>query len=128
MLMDYIRQHNITYHSGIKETPFSRYKKTKDNARVPKSREWLDECFMNRENRRVNKDATISINNISYDAPMQFIGMKVEIRYLPDDMESAYILFDKERYPIQITDKNANCYTKRNNFPVIDYANAGKTK
>ena len=128
MLADYIRQYNITYHSGIKETPLSRYQKTKDAVRAPKSLEWLDECFLNREYRRVNKDATLSIDNVSYDAPMQFIGMKVEIRYLPDNMDSAFILYEKERYPIRVTDKNANCYTKRNNLPVIDYTKAGAPK
>jgi len=128
MFADYIRQHNITYHSGIKETPLSRYQNTKQTVRAPKSREWLDECFLNREYRRVNKDATLSIDNVSYDAPMQFIGMKVEIRYLPDAMESAFILYEKERYPIRVTDKNANCYTKRHNIPAIDYTKAGAPK
>ena len=128
MFADYIRQHNITYHSGIKETPFSRYQKTKANSRVPISREWLDECFLNREYRRVNKDSTLSIDKVSYDAPMQFIGMRVEIRYLPDAMESAFILYEEERYPIRVTDKNANCYTKRNNIPSIDYTREGALK
>ena len=128
MFADYIRQYNITYHSGVKQTPFSRYQATKDSARAPKSREWLEECFLNREYRRVNKDATLSIDKVSYDAPMQFIGMKVEIRYLPDAMDSAFIFYEKERYPIRATDKNANCYTKRNNLPGIDYTKAGAPK
>lgn len=54
----------------------------------------------------------------SYDVPMQFISQKVEIRYLPEDMDSAFILYEGEHFPIHATDKNANCRTKReNNLP-----------
>ena len=48
--------------------------------------------------------------------------MKVEIRFLPDDMSSAYILYDGVHYPIRRTDRNENCRTKRDNPPYIDYA------
>jgi hypothetical protein len=48
--------------------------------------------------------------------------MKVEIRYLPDDMENAYIFYENAHYPITATDKVANSRTKRNNsLPVINY-------
>ena len=122
MLADYIRQYNTTFHKGIKSTPLERYLVTKTHIRLPQSREWLDECFLNRIMRRVNKDSTVSIDKVSYDAPMQFIRMKVEIRYIPDDMGCAFILYEKERYPLQLTDKNANCHVKRRNAPSIDYS------
>jgi len=128
MLTDYIRQYNTTFHTGIKCTPLERYQANKANIRVPQSREWLDECFLNRILRRVNKDSTLSIDNVSYDAPMQFIRMKVEIRYIPGDMDSAFILYEKERYPLQRTDKNVNCHVKRQNTPSIDYSKAGGAK
>lgn len=122
LLMDYIRTYNTTYHSGIDTTPFERYRDSCAQIRLPKSRDWLDECFFNRIMRKVNKDSTISIDKVSYDVPMQFISMKVEIRFLPDDMSSAYILYDGVHYPIRRTDRNENCRTKRNNPPCIDYA------
>lgn len=56
---------------------------------------------------------------------MQFIGQSVEIRYEPNDMDSAFILYEKERYPIRRTDKVANCHTKRNNAVFIDYSRLG---
>ena len=56
---------------------------------------------------------------------MQFISAKVDIRYLPDDMDSAYILFDDKKFPIRQTNRNENCRTKRNNLPMIDYSKAG---
>lgn len=125
LLRDYIRSYNTSMHSGIGSTPMERYQKTRLSIRMPKSREWLDECFLNRITRKVNKDSTISIDRVSYDVPMQFISSKVEIRFLPDDMSSAFILYEGVHYPIRPTDKNENCRTKRSNTPSIDYSKIG---
>ena len=125
LLADYIREYNTTYHTGIDGVPFERYRGTCGCTRLPKSREWLDECFLNRVWRRVNRDSTVSIDKVSYDVPMQFISSKVEIRYLPDDMGSAFILSDGGHYPIRRTDRNENCRAKRENQPAIDYSRIG---
>lgn len=124
-LAEYIRSHNLTYHNGIKDTPMNRFLKTKDHIRYPKSMEWLEECFHNRITRKVNNDSCISIDGSYYDAPPQFIGMKVEIRFLPGSMEDAYILYEEKAYPIHSTDKVANGKAKRNNTSTIDYSKAG---
>lgn len=122
-LKAYIRQHNTTLHSATKETPVDRFLKTNDHIKVPKSALWVEECFMNRITRKVNNDSCISIDGVLYDAPQQFIGMKVEIRFLPDHMDEAYILFEDVHYPIPRTDRNANSRTKRNNnIPPIRYS------
>lgn len=122
MLRDYIHRHNTTIHSATHETPLNRFIATKAHIRTPKSTEWLDECFHNRICRKVNNDSTVSIDGTYYDVPPQFIKMKVEIRYLPDDMENAYIFYENAHYPITATDKVANSRTKRNNsLPVINY-------
>jgi len=123
LLNDYIRKHNTTVHSAIKETPMDRFIRTKGQIKVPKSHDWLDESFHNRVERKVNNDACISINKTYYDAPQQFIGMKVEVRFLPGAMDDAYILYDDKRYPIVSTDKLANSRTKRNNpHEHLDYS------
>lgn len=119
---DYIRNYNLTFHTGIQCTPFDRYQKTADQTKPVKSREWLDECFLNRVYRKVRRDSTISIDSTCYDVPMQFIGMKVEVRFVPSDMSSAFILYEKSHFPIRMTDRNENCRTKRNNLPSISYA------
>lgn len=121
---EYLRSYNLTQHSGIGTTPFDRYKATKDRMPHPKSREWLDECFLNRINRKVRKDATVSIDKVSFDVPMQFIGQTVEIRFRPNEKDAAAIFYEDERFPIRPTNKNDNCHTKRNN-PVIDYSKIG---
>jgi len=125
LFQEYIRSYNTTMHSGIKCTPFDRYQASRDNARIPLSRHWLEECFLNRIYRKVRKDATVSIDNVSYDAPMQFIDQKVEIRFRPNDMDSAIILYENESFPLRPTDRNENCRTKRQNGPTIDYSKLG---
>ena len=125
LLKDYMRSYNTAFHTGINSTPFSRYQDTKAHVRCPQSKDWLNECFLNRINRKVNKDSTVSINKESFDVPMQFISMKVEIRYQPNDMDSAFILYEGKHFPLLRTDKNANCHTKRNNAPAIDYSKMG---
>jgi hypothetical protein len=55
---------------------------------------------------------------------MQFISAKVDIRFLPDDMDSAFILFEGQKFPIRQTNRSENCHTRRNN-PVINYTKMG---
>lgn len=119
-----MRKYNLTFNSGIQGKPFDRYQATKDEIVPVRSPEWLQECFLNRIYRKVKKDSTVSIDSVSYDVPMQFISQKVEIRYEPDDMSTAFILFEDKHYPIRPTDKVANCHTKRNNI-AVDYSKLG---
>lgn len=125
MLRDYIRSYNTTYHNGIKATPLERYISSGDHPRKPQSREWLDDCFYNRITRKVRKDSTVTIDNICFDVPMQFISAKVDIRFIPGIEDSAFILFEDKKYPLRRTNRNENCHTKRNNLPAIDYSKVG---
>ncbi|RGD96636.1 hypothetical protein DW826_00915 [Clostridium sp. AM34-11AC] len=74
----------------------------------PESRQWLDGCFYNRITRKVRKDSTVTIDGVCYDVPMQFISAKVDIRFQPDDISSAFILFDDQKFPIRQTNRNEN--------------------
>ena len=107
------------------ELSLERYRASKDHPRKPESAQWLDDCFYNRITRKVRKDSTISNDSTCYDVPMQFISMKVDIRYLPGDMDSAFILYEGKKFPIRQTNRNDNCHTKRNNPVAIDYAKSG---
>lgn len=124
-LFSYINKHNITIHSSTNERPIERYQNDVARIKVAFDNEWLDNCFMNRIERKVNNDATVKIDNISYDVPMQFIKQKVQIRYLPDDMDSAFIYYDNTKYSIRKTNKVENCKTKRKNQFSIDYSKDG---
>lgn len=125
LLADYARKRNTAINKNIHETPIERYQRGIGHVRPPKSKEWLNECFMNRTTRKVNLDATISIDSVYYDVPMQFIRSKVEIRYLPDQMQDAYIFFEGTAYPIRLTNRMENSGTKRNNSYAIDYSKIG---
>ena len=98
-LKDYMRTYNTSVHSGTGATPLERYQQTRSAIRMPKSRQWLEECFLNRITRKVGKDSTVSIDRVSYDVPMQFISSKVAIHFLPDDMSSAFILYEGGALP-----------------------------
>ncbi len=122
LLADYVRKRNTTINRELGETPMERYSRHLDRIRPAESQEWLDECFMNRVHRKVRNDSTISIDKISYDVPLHFVGSKVEVRYLPDDMSGAYIFKDGQRFSIRATNKLENSRTKRNNPLAIDYS------
>ena len=124
-LKEYMREYNTSHHTGINGAPFDRYLSTKESIKSPISAEWLDECFLNRTTRKVRNDATITIDRISYDAPMQFIGATVEIRYEPDNLDSAFILYEGCRFPLRKTNKVENCHTKRKNDITLDYSKVG---
>lgn len=127
LLVDYVRKRNTTFNRSIGETPMERYQKGIGHVRIPKSKEWLDQCFMNRVTRKVNLDSTISIDKVYYDVPMQFIRTKVEIRFLPDRMQEAYIFFEGKKYPIRQSNRVENGRTKRNNQHAIDYSKMGES-
>ena len=125
LFQEFIRSYNTSMHSGIGCTPFERYQASTTYAHPAKSTEWLDECFLNRITRKVRKDATVSIDKVSFDVPAQFIGQTVDIRFRPGEMDSAVILFEGVSFPVRMTDKNENCRTKRNNPVGIDYTKIG---
>lgn len=84
--------------------------------------EWLDECFLNRTTRRISRDATLELDCRCYDAPMQLIGQKVEVRYLPDDPEKVWVFSEGKRYQARLTNRIENGKTKRENQVAIDYS------
>jgi transposase InsO family protein len=121
-LAEAVRKHNLTVNSSTKQTPMDRFLATRGRIRIPQSDDWLNECFMNRLVRKVKNDSTLSLLNNQFDAPMQFMRQSVEVRFLPDDLENAYIFDNDKRYPLKFTDKQANSKAKRNKWPTVDYS------
>jgi hypothetical protein len=80
----------------------------------------LDESFLNRERRKVRSDGTLQINKVQFDVPLQFIGQTVDVRFPPDKIGEACIIYEKVKYPLRKTNKLENARTKRDN-PKIDY-------
>jgi transposase InsO family protein len=121
-LAEAVRVHNLAVNSSTKETPMARFIATRGKIRIPESEEWLDECFMNRISRKVKNDATLSLQNIQFDVPMQFIRQTVEVRFLPGRLDEAYIYDNGSRFPLKPTDKQANSRAKREGLPTVDYS------
>ena len=125
-LAEAVRKHNLTINSSTEQAPMDRFIATKGRIRLPESEEWLNECFMNRVRRRVRNDATLSLLNTQFDAPTQFMRQTVEVRFLPDRLSEAYIFDSGIRYPLKLTDKQANSKVKRMNLPTVDYSKGAR--
>lgn len=128
-LHSWINEYNRTIHSSLKDdthdnhTPIERYMYDMFNVEpcrlsnktaveyVP----WLQEVFLHETTRKVNGDSTVLIENILFDVPSQYIGLRVVIRYEPRKFETVY-LYDvskKEKVPLKRTDKVENSHTRR---------------
>jgi transposase InsO family protein len=119
----WVAGYNTSVHSATGKTPMEAYRAEMDAVRIPKSAEWVYESFLNRITRKVKGDATVCIERMSFDVPMQFIGQKVEIRFSPDDISDAHIVSEGRAYPISLTDRIANSKAKRATSPyLIDYS------
>jgi hypothetical protein len=113
-LSAFIRKQNSTENSSIKCAPIERYQLDGDKAvRSPDSQEWLDHAFMNIESRKVRRDSTLTLDGQIYEVDSRLIGKKVTIHYLPNQMESAYIVYQKVRYSLSVLDKVANSKRSR---------------
>ena len=96
-LNKWISEYNRTLHSSLKEdendnhTPLERYMYDMKDVEVSKLSNkspvdyasWLDDVFLHETTRKVNGDSTILIDNVLFDVPSIYIGMRVIIRYNP---------------------------------------------
>ena len=63
-------------------TPRERYMNDFSRLRFMDS-ESLDEAFLHRVERKVDQNACISLGNVRYEVPQQYISQKISIRYDP---------------------------------------------
>jgi transposase InsO family protein len=124
-LSEAVRKHNLTINSSTGQTPMNRFLDTRGRIRFCESRNWMDECFMNRVYRRVKGDSTLSLQNMQFDAPMQFMRQTVEVRFLPGELSGAYIFDKGARHLLKMTDRQANSKAKRESWPTVDYSKGG---
>lgn len=124
LLSEYIVQHNATLHSAHDALPVDVWA-ADALARAPKmppSPEWLTEAFRNHTKRRVRKDATIVLEKLSFDVPMDLIGEQIEVAYTPKDPDDAWVIEDAGRTrKLALTDKVANSRVKRKNPYSVKY-------
>lgn len=125
----WINQYNRTTHSALdnddhdNHTPLQRYMYdmkgiepcTLSNKSPVEYISWLEDVFLHETTRKVNGDSTVLIENILFDVPSQYIGLRVIIRYEPKKFEIVY-LYDvskKTKVSLKRTDKVENSKTRR---------------
>ena len=110
-------------HSSIGCTPRERYMRDYDKVRhIPV--EQLNFHFLHRKECRVYNDATVKLLGGVYEAPQQFVGSKIKVRYLPTDTSQLFIFSDDGKllhtaHPVK---KVENSKIKR---AAIDYTQFG---
>ena len=77
-------------------TPRERYMNDFSRLRFMDS-ESLDEAFLHRVERKVDQNACISLGNVRYEVPQQYISQKISIRYDPEDLSVVYVYDERER-------------------------------
>jgi len=94
------KEYNKNIHSSTKQTPMDRFFGDIENVRIKRIPEnELHQLFLQRVERKVKKDSTISVNGKIYEVPAKFITEVIEIRFSSEKPEELY-LYQKEK-PIQ---------------------------
>jgi putative transposase len=123
MLSDYVEnKYHQSIHSVIKAKPIDKFMEHIDRFRFVSSSQELDHIFLYRCVRKVRSDATISIMNIIFEVPMQYIGEHINVRYDPSSPDKAYIFDDDGNclhtvYPVNRVD-NSKIHRKSDVNPV----------
>ena len=71
-------------HRGIKTSPLEYYLQQADQIKLITDTNVLDEHFLLRVKRKVNPDATVSLENLLFETSSALAGKQVEVRYDPD--------------------------------------------
>lgn len=75
--------YNRKEHSSIGMSPLDFFMSQISRVNMCKDIDMLNEYFLIRVNRKVNKDATLKVENILYETEEKFKGMRLEVRYDP---------------------------------------------
>lgn len=117
-------------HNGISCRPLDRYQVSLSEYPRPRvNEEILEEFFLVKVERCVNKDATISFKNLIYEVPIQYIGKKIEIRYRQENERELFLYEnDKRITAIKVVDARSNgkTYKPRERNTVIPYQSEKK--
>ena len=120
------------HHAGIDSRPLDRYQQSVTQfPRKRASEERLTEFFMNRVERKVKNDATISVLGTIYEVPARFIGLSIEIRHSHETPSELY-LYEKEARVCRVlpvdTRANGKLYRPKPNDSVIAFHQMKKSE
>ncbi len=127
--LDEIRQSLSTFlyqeyinkkHSVTKQTPNERWHEEYQNIQFLEE-EHIENSFLHRSFHKVRKDRTIKFNNEYYEVPFKYVGLTIETRYFPNNLDTLYVYENQTQVcEIQKVDKVANSKSLRKNG--IDYS------
>lgn len=122
-LSEFIYNHYINKkHSTTLETPNERWHNEYEKV-IFLNHTFIDDSFLHRTKRKVRKDRTIKIENNYYEVPFKYVGMNIEIRYNPNDLNEMFIFENNQKLEkCTLVDKVSNSKSKRKNG--IDYSKA----
>ncbi|MEG2464390.1 MAG: Mu transposase C-terminal domain-containing protein, partial [Malacoplasma sp.] len=111
-----------THHSSIDTTPRIRFNRDYEQLRFVAPTVSVDELFMHSVDRKVATDATIRLENLTFEVPQKFIKQSITIKYFPNNLETAYIydIYNKKIADIKQVNKIDNSKIKRNSISFCD--------
>jgi transposase InsO family protein len=118
--------YNVRVHKSLEgQTPMERFLKDKDRFRFVPSMEHLEKVFLHEANRKVKKDATISLLNKVFEVPQSLIDQSVAVRFDPEDLSKVFIKVGEPPslltvYPVRPID-NSRIIRKQNQRRQIDF-------
>ncbi len=125
-LFTYVEEnYNQKVHSAIKEKPMDKFIRYMDRVRFVESKQMLDYIFLYRVTRTVKNDATISLDNITFEVPLKYVGDKIHVRYDPTSLDKAYVFSEEGKMLDTITQVNKidNAKIRRNqNVKPVDFS------
>ncbi len=97
-------KYNHKIHSVTGQTPYDRYMAGLVHIRQRKvTEQQLSDAFLHVIYRKVNNDATVSINNILFQAPPRFIGQTVDLRFTITE-PARFMLYENDKL-VQVLDR-----------------------
>lgn len=111
-------EYHHTPHRGLDgQTPLDRWAQDGDEVRYPAPDLDLNDLFLFEVKRKVQKDRTVSLHGVVYEADAALVGQTVVLRYDPSAAEGRPVQVWHDGRKIQdakVVDTYANCFIKRN--------------
>jgi hypothetical protein len=107
-------QYNVTVHSSTRQTPLNRYLKHAHLLReAPKD---LNDCFRLQTTRKVDRDRTVSLNGMLYEAPIPLIDKTITLMYHNGDSARIEAYHEGLSHGMLVPlDMKINCRIRREN-------------
>lgn len=100
------KEYHRGFHHVIDTDPMSRFMQEIKHTPIKRvSEEELNMAFQITITRKVKNDATVSVGNVLYECPPEFIGKKVQIRY-PSDKQKGLTIYEDDKPMHKLTKIN----------------------